>query len=126
MEIFTRVLHQYFIQEEDIREYVSRIRDDNYTMLRPLATQKSLLELPDWHHYKVNSMRVQTNDHNIVNIPLKESRIKNKYGVTILAIQRGEVLMTEIHASQTLEQGDVIHVFGDVENINAFGQALKG
>lgn len=125
VEIFTRVLHQYFIPDEDIHQYVTAIRNENYKMLRPLTANKGVLALPDWHHYKVESLRIDTLDDDIVHRSLKESRIKNKYGVTILAIQRKKQIITDIDASVVLEPGDVVHVFGDQEKINAFIQVAK-
>ncbi len=121
VEIFVRVLQHYYIPEEDVRDYVTRIRDDHYQMLRPRSdTKVNELQLPAWHDYNTLSMRLGASCQDIVHHSLKEAKIKNKYNVTILAVQRNETLIIDVHASTTLEPGDIIHAFGAQKDLEAF------
>ncbi len=121
VEIFVRVLHQYYIPETDVRTYVTGIRDEHYQMLRPRSSERqNELELPGWHDYNTLCMRIQTTSPEIIHKPLKDSMIKNKYNVTVLAVQRNEELITDVNAHTTLEPGDVVHAFGAQQDLENF------
>ncbi len=126
VEIFVRVLHQYYIPEEDVTGYINQIRDENYQMLRPRSDPRSNeLELPAWHDYSTLCMRINTGNPEIVNIPLKESRIKNRFNVTILALQRDKELITDVDESTVLTTGDTIHAFGSQESLDKFREEIS-
>ncbi|MDZ7849221.1 MAG: NAD-binding protein [Owenweeksia sp.] len=96
VEIFARVLHQYFVPEEEIYSYVEALRNENYEMLRPYFNHNQNLGLPDWHDMKVVSLRIETKDPQLINIPLSEARLRNRYGVSVMAIYRNDEVMRSI------------------------------
>lgn len=125
VEIFARVLHQYFVPETDIHNYVEAIRSENYKMLRPYFNHNQNLGLPDWHNLKVVSLRVQTRDASIINRPLSESKLRNRFGVSVMAIYRNDELQRSIDPDCHLETDDLVYVFGSPEAIREFGEAVK-
>lgn len=125
MEIFSRVLHQYLVPEDDINNYVKAIRKENYEMLRPYFSQNSSLDLPDWHDLNVSSLRVETSDENIVDLPLSEAKLRNRFGVSIMAIYRKGNVQTVVDPTAHLEKGDLVYAFGSPEAIREFADAIK-
>ena len=126
VEIFTRVLHQYLVPEGDITNYVQGVRSANYEMLRPFFNGNANLGLPDWQDFKVVSLRVETANPEIVGLPLSEARLRNKFGVSVMAIYRNGEVQKVIDPGAHIEKGDLVYVFGSPESIGEFGQAMKG
>ncbi|WP_417608318.1 cation:proton antiporter [Owenweeksia hongkongensis] len=126
VEIFTRVLHQYLVPEADITNYVQGVRKENYEMLRPFFNGNANLGLPDWQDLKVISIRVETSNEEIVGVPLSEAKLRNKYGISVMAIYRNDEVQKVVDPSAHLEKGDLVYVFGSPEAIGEFGKAVKG
>ena len=126
VEIFTRVLHQYLVPEGDITNYVQGVRQENYEMLRPFFNGNANLGLPDWQDFKVISIRVQTSNKEIVGLPLSEAKLRNKFGISVMAIYREGEVQKVVDPSAHLEKGDLVYVFGSPEAIGEFGQAVRG
>lgn len=125
VEIFTRVLHQYLVPEGDITNYVQGVRKENYEMLRPFFNGNANLGLPDWQDLKVVSLRIETDDEEIVGIPLSEARLRNRFGVSVMAIYRDDKVQKVVDPSAHLKKGDLVYVFGSPESIGKFGQVVK-
>lgn len=126
VEIFTRVLHQYLVPEGDITQYVQGVRKENYEMLRPFFNGNANLGLPDWQDLKVVSLRVETSDEEIVGLPLSEAKLRNRYGISVMAIYRNGEVQKVVDPDTHLEKGDLVYVFGSPESIGKFGQVVKG
>ncbi|HCQ16510.1 MAG TPA: potassium transporter KefB [Cryomorphaceae bacterium] len=125
IEIFTRVLHQYLVPQGTIHNYIEAVRSANYKMLRPFFSQDAGLDLPDWHNFKVVALRIETRAADIVGRPLSESRLRNRFGVSVMAIYRKENVHTVVDPTAHLEKGDLVYVFGSPESIRKFGEAVK-
>ncbi|MEQ9261729.1 MAG: cation:proton antiporter [Owenweeksia sp.] len=125
IEIFTRVLHQYLVPQNAIQDYVEAVRSANYKMLRPFFNKNANLDVPDWHDFKVVALRIETQDEKIVGLPLSESRLRNRFGVSVMAIYRKEQVYTVVDPDATLERDDLVYVFGSPESIRNFGKAVK-
>lgn len=125
MEIFTRVLHQYLVPEDDIHHYIHGVRDQNYKMLRPFFQGNHNRVLPNWSDLKVSALKVNTSDKDIVGSSLAEVQLRNKFGVSVMAIYRGEQIITTVTPDAQLKDGDLVYVFGSPEAIEAFGKAVR-
>ena len=104
------------------------IRADNYDMLRSMAGRKNYisanadLDLPE---IEVASLRVFTNDGEIVGKPLLESGIRQRFSVTVVAIRRGSETLLNISPSTYIKQGDIIYVVGKPSEVLRFNNYLK-
>jgi CPA2 family monovalent cation:H+ antiporter-2 len=124
VELFTRVLHQYLVPEENIGEYVKQMRADNYEALRPFFNANQIMGLPKWQDLKVMSMRVEKRVEGIVDIPLSQAQLRNRLGVSVMAIYRQGELFKVIDPDAHLELNDLIYVFGTPESIAKFGKLI--
>ena len=52
-----------------------------------------------------------------LNKSLSELRLRNKYGVNVLAIKRGNVLKISPAADEVVKEGDILVVIGDADDI---------
>lgn len=125
VEIFTRVLHQYLVPEDNIAKYVQAVRKENYEMIRPFFNGNANLGLPDWQDLKVASLRIETSSKEIVDIPLSEAKLRNRFGISVMAIYRDDEVIKVIDPNAHLEKGDLVYVFGSPEAIGKFGGVVK-
>lgn len=124
IEIFTRVLKKYLVPSHEVEEFVNRIRSGNYDMLRNIsqANQISRLTIPDMD---IATLSVQQGNNKIVGKTILESQLRSTYGITVLAIKRGDEYITDIDASVEILQDDVLYLFGKPENIARVNKYLR-
>ncbi|MFZ6051400.1 cation:proton antiporter domain-containing protein [Halocola ammonii] len=125
VEIFTRVLHQFLVPEENVHNYVQAVRKENYKMLRPYFAQNVNLGLPSWQDLKVVSLKIETSDESIVGLPLSEAKLRNRFGISVMAIYRDEEAHTIVDPTFELRTHDLVYIFGSPESVQEFGNAVK-
>ncbi|GEO04990.1 sodium/hydrogen exchanger [Adhaeribacter aerolatus] len=127
IEIFTRVLAKYLQPRDQIEAFTNSIRADNYQMLRTLNGRKQSLghydiELPD---FEIASLKIFTSGSNIVNKPLREANLRQRFSITIVGINREGQTIHNIDAETFLLQGDVVYVAGKPADISRFDNLLR-
>ncbi len=114
VEIFTRVLHQYHVPDEEINAFIDDIRADGYEILRNQnqpTTKLSDLKL-NLSNVEIASFRLHDSSP-IVGQSLSESQLRHEYGMTVLLIRReGNTITNPPHDMQLLAN-DVLVVVGD-------------
>ncbi|MFD2515620.1 cation:proton antiporter [Pontibacter locisalis] len=127
IEIFTRVLSKYLMPRDQIESFTTMIRSDNYDMLRSMTGRNSNMgsfevDLPD---IEVASLRVYTDDKEIINKPLLEADVRNRFSITIVAIKRESKTILDINAKTMINQGDIIYVVGKPDDVMRFNNYLR-
>jgi CPA2 family monovalent cation:H+ antiporter-2 len=128
IEIFTRVLNKYLMPRDEIENFTEQIRSDNYDMLRSITnrgnamTNSLVVDLPD---IDVASLRVYTDDEDIVGKALMDSDLRNRFNITIVAIKRGHETLLNISARTYIKQGDILYVIGRPGEVTRFNNYLK-
>jgi monovalent cation:H+ antiporter-2, CPA2 family len=113
VEIFTGVLHKYFIPRDQIEAFISEVRAGGYQMLRnriePVTGLPDLLRnIPD---ITINALSVEAGSP-LVGKSLGEFNLRKRHNITILAIQRGNESITLLSGDTRLEADDVAIVYG--------------
>lgn len=114
VEIFSRVLRQYHVPDEEINAFISEIRADGYEMLRnqsPTATKLSEIKL-NLSNVEIGSFRLHPNSP-LVNKILSESHLRKLYGMTVLLIRRGADVLSNPAPDTKLLANDVLVVVGE-------------
>lgn len=123
VEIFTRVLNKYLVPEEEIERFVETVRTDNYQMLRPRGSSgMSSLHIPN---LRISSLTVKQSANEIVGKTIEESAVRQKYGVTLLAIQRDGEFLVDIDKETRVLQDDIIYIMGTPQAISSFNKNVK-
>jgi monovalent cation:H+ antiporter-2, CPA2 family len=113
VEIFSRVLRQYYVPEEEINAFISEIRADGYEMLRnqnPASTKLSEIKL-NLANVEIGSFRLYPNSP-LVGKFLSESQLRKLYGMTVLLIRRDADVLSNPTPDTQLMANDVIVVVG--------------
>ena len=120
VEIFARVLKKYLIPRDEIEKLISEVRSDGYQMLRslskdPLSLSDLTLNLPD---IEISTLRVCERSA-VDGKSLAQVELRKRYGVSILAIRRGERILSNPDADAHLLGNDVLVALGAPDKIAA-------
>ncbi|HON82175.1 MAG TPA: cation:proton antiporter [Methanoregulaceae archaeon] len=118
VEIFTRVLKKYLIPDQTIDRYVHDVRKDTYEMLRnPSPSQATLgdlgMNLPD---LALSTLLVEEGSL-VSGKTLGELDVRKEYGVSVLAIRRGNEMIENPAGDIDLKAGDEVITIGAPEKI---------
>ncbi len=126
VEIFSRVLHNFLIPEDEIEHFIEIIRSDNYELFQNKKmlprTFKPNTDFPD---FNITCLRINRDSGKFVGKSLEEINLRANYGVNILAIKRKDSTMDHIEPSEKLKQNDLVFVNGHPENIERFNQMIQ-
>ena len=107
IEIFSRVLSKYLIPRNEIEKMVADARAEGYQMFRTLS-QNSLsftdltVRIPD---LDISVWRIEPQAP-IVGNTIDQVKLRSRYGLTLLAVQRGETAITNPGADTVIEAED--------------------
>jgi CPA2 family monovalent cation:H+ antiporter-2 len=119
VEIISRVLHRYFIPVNEIEKHIRDIRKDGYEMLRKVDHKHALFpelkqHLPD---SEMETFRIKDGS-SLAGKTLAEVGFRQKFGVTVLAIQRGKETITNPAGNTQLISEDIVILIGTRNNIS--------
>lgn len=112
VEVFSRVLKQYYVPQDDIEKFIHEIRADGFEKLREETLHPNLSEIKlDLSGIEVHSFRLQPNSR-LIGKTLSESELRKSYGVTVLLIRRGSQLLPNPAPETVLLSDDVLVMVG--------------
>lgn len=119
VEIFTRILYTYLIPTVEIERLVGEIRAGGYQMLRSINTPSYSFEdlrvlVPD---IEIRTIRI-TEDSPYVGILLKETQIRSRFQVSIVAIRRGQQMLVSPGGEVRIQDDDLVMVLGKPDAIS--------
>lgn len=126
IEIFTRVLNRYLVPEDEIDHFTEAFRSQNYQMLRPVSSHRARtntsLNLPE---LRITCLRIHQKVKGLTGLRLADSQVRQQFGINIMALQRGEEIITDIGPNTVIEEQDLLYVLGKPEAISHLNKALK-
>ena len=123
VEIFTRVLAKYLVPREDIESFTSKIRADGYAMFRSIGGGRLSAGDLRLSGIEISSMRV-SESCTVAGKTLAEARMRQQFGVNVLAVMRGEQLIVSPDSSERIEAGDILYIAGKTEQCARAGRAI--
>lgn len=127
VEIFTVVLHKYFIPRDQIEAFIGEVRAGGYQMLRSRSEPQGGLpdlmkNIPD---ITINALTVG-NGSPLDGKTLGEFNLRKRHNITILALRRGNETITGMSGETQLEAGDIAIVYGTPSYIALAAPLFKG
>lgn len=119
IEIFSRVLNHYNVPRNQIEDYITAIRADNYSILRvPEISRKPFTEKACLLKDIEVEMYIIKKGAAVIGRFIKDLNLRQKTGATIIAIKRGENLIQNPLPSTELKEGDILWLIGSRQEIN--------
>jgi len=117
--VFARVLARYMVPEDEVQKFVSQIRAEGYRKFRNFRRRPEKLfelevQIPE---LDTRTLRIRENSA-AVGKSLAQIGLRRKFGVTALALKRGDALNSNPDPDTVLEPGDLIVVLGSPEKIS--------
>ncbi len=126
IEIFTRVLHQYLVPQNKVEDMTNQIRSGNYKMLRSVSqyykNQYALSNIPD---IELSTIQVHAEMQSLIGKSIGEAKIRQNYGITIVAVKRGDTFIAEVDKDLVIRSDDVLYVLGVHKAVSSFYEKVK-
>jgi len=127
IEIFHRVLRKYLLPEARIQELIASIRSDHYSMLRGGTGNKPRkkegpLTIPG---LEIATMPVTIGRSKVVGRTIAEVALRERYGITVLAIRRDGRYITNVSGSARILTDDLLYLLGAPDNIVKLDSELR-
>ncbi|HOT02793.1 MAG TPA: monovalent cation:proton antiporter family protein [Methanolinea sp.] len=126
IELIARVMRKYLAPRMAIDRVTSQIRSDMYKLFRqPPPVQGVLSEIA----IRIPQVEVQTMEvvsaSRVNGKDLKELKVRNDYGVSVLAVERGEEIITNPDGEFRVQAGDRLVVIGKPEQLTLFAEVVE-
>lgn len=123
LEMFSRALNHYLIPHEEIERLLAKIRANGYKAFRSNGEKgrKEKLSIPD---FEINTMVIHKNSL-AYKKSIKELDLRNKTGISILAIKRKNQVISNPSADFVLDDNDIIYTLGDHYNAVCLNEVFK-
>lgn len=126
VEVFTRILRHHKIPDELLAQISSDIRAEGYEMFQLLykkasSTDDLKLSLSD---LGVESQTISSTS-SLIGKTVQQTHLRKDYGVSILAIKRGEIQLSDLSADTELLEGDIVVLVGDHKNLSRASKLFK-
>lgn len=123
IEIFSRVLDRYLVPRNEIERLIAEARSGGYDMFRSLSRDSLSFsdlkcQIPD-----VDITTVRIGDGSpMVKKSLAQLELRKKHGVTVLAIRRGDQMVSNPDASTIIYSGDLLVALSQPSKLARFAQ----
>jgi CPA2 family monovalent cation:H+ antiporter-2 len=126
VEIFTRVLSKYLVPRDEIEKFTVDLRSHSYEMFRTQTRSSSSLADLQLTLPALEISTVRVGDRcTLVGKTLAEAEMRSRFGVTLLAIMRGETLLSNPPAAERIETGDLLYIVGSAAECNEAARTLE-
>ncbi len=125
IQIFSRVLQNFFVPEDDIDQRIEKIRADNYKLFKGEFKRPKTYNPSNLADFNITCVKMLSDSNKFLGKPLKEMNLRADYGINILAIKRKDKMKESIHPDDVLKFGDIIYIQGSQSNIERFHKRIK-
>ena len=115
IDLLERVMNRRLVPQREINSVIAQLRDDHYGIFREKENHSNQIfkELPN---IEIVALKVKE-DSPIIGKSIQDVRFRIVYGVTLVAILRGENLIEHPEPNEVLELNDTAYIMGKPEQI---------
>lgn len=125
IEISSRVLHKFLVPTEDIAQFISIVRADNYHLLESNEKLPRTYRPESFPDLNITTIKVGRDSGSVVGKTLQESNIRNKFGVNIVGINRNDKMRFHFDSTERILHNDLLFIYGDPQAINKFHESVS-
>jgi monovalent cation:H+ antiporter-2, CPA2 family len=123
IEIFSRVLARYLVPRNEIERLIAEARSGGYGMFRSLSRES--LSFSDLKcqipNVDITTFRVGDGSP-IAEKSIAQIEIRKKHGVTVLAIRRGDQMLSNPDGNTVIHSGDLLVALSEPSKLAGFAQ----
>lgn len=126
IEIFHRVLRKYLVPEAKIQSMIAGIRNDHYGQLRGTGNRVRRKEEPlTIPGLEIATLPVTIGKSKVVGRSIADAALREKYGITVLAIRRNGRYITQVNGDVRILTDDLLYLLGSPESIVKLDHDLR-
>lgn len=125
VQIFTHVMQNFLVPEDDIDSFVDNLRSDDYELFSSDKKRPKTFKPKQIADFNITCLRLGADSNAILGVPLKDLNLRSAYGINILAIRRKDEMLESVQPDEALMQGDIIYIQGDQNSIEAFHRLVR-
>lgn len=117
IDLFNRILANKLYPQREVNRILNHIRSENLGVYSEMdiVNQPTIMdELPNMN---ITAIKVDSNSL-LDGRTLAESQLRNKTGVTLLAIKRGDEIIEHPSPTTIFQGNDIVYVLGNPEQVN--------
>lgn len=125
LQIFSHVLHNFLVPEDDIDQLIDKVRADNYQLFKGGYNSTRFYRQKNIADFNITCLRLNSDSNEFLGKPLKDLNLRAEHGINILGIKRKEDIIDYIKPEEVLKQGDIIYIQGNQNKIEQFHKIIK-
>lgn len=125
VQIFTRILQNFLVPEDEIEQFIEKVRADNYELFKEDEKRPKTFKPANLPGFNITSLRITSDSNKFLGKPLRDLRLRKEYGINILAIRRKDKMLESIQPDEILKQNDIVYIQGSQNNISNFYKLIK-
>jgi len=125
VQIFSRVLQNFLIPEDDIEHIVEKVRADNYQLFKDDQKRPTTYRAKNHPEFHITCLKITSDSNKFLGKPLEELQLRAKYGINILGIMRKDVILEAISPEDHLKQHDILYIQGNPHDVEYFHKVIK-
>jgi CPA2 family monovalent cation:H+ antiporter-2 len=125
VQIFSRVLQNFLIPEDDIEHIVEKVRADNYQLFKDDQKRPTTYRAKNHPEFHITCLKITSDSNKFLGKPLRELALRSEYGINILGIMRKETILEAISPEEQLKQHDIIYIQGNPHDVEIFHKVIK-
>jgi len=125
VQIFSRVLQNFLIPEDDIEHIVEKVRADNYQLFKEDQKRATTYKARNHPEFHITCLKMTSDSNKFLGKPLNELQLRANYGINILGIMRKDVILEAIRPEELLKQHDIVYIQGNPHDIEYFHKVIK-
>ncbi|KAA3649791.1 MAG: potassium transporter KefB [Bacteroidetes bacterium] len=125
LQIFTRVLQNFLVPEDDIEDLIEKVRADNYQLFKGDFKRPTTYRPSDLVDFNITCLRMLADSNQFLGKPLNELNLRADYGINILGIKRKEEMLESVQPDEIIKQGDILYIQGNQSKIEQFHKLVK-
>jgi CPA2 family monovalent cation:H+ antiporter-2 len=123
LEMFSKTLSNYLVPHEEIEKTLAHIRSKGYEALR-IKDKKKLIPKVHIPDFEISTLIIHKGSI-ALNKTIKDLDLRNKTGITILAIKKDKEVITNPSTGIILEEGDIIYTLGNHYNTSCINEIFQ-
>ncbi len=125
VQIFTHVLQNFLVPEDDIDHLIDKVRADNYQLFKGEHKLSKTYRPKNIADFNITCLRLNSDSNEFLGTSLSELNLRAEQGINILGIKRKDEMLDTIQPEEVLKQGDIIYVQGTQSKIELFHKMVK-
>lgn len=125
LQIFTRVLQNFLVPEDDIDQLIENVRSDNYQLFKGELKRPKTYRPNELVDFNITCLRVLGDSNKFLGKPLNELHLRAEYGINILGIKRKDAMLESVQPDEIIKQGDILYIQGNQSKIEQFHKLIK-